>query len=52
MGEMIKPLRPDYNAQEIALKVQYYNILMELTYAYWIVQPTCYHEKLINLQPV
>jgi hypothetical protein len=34
MGEVIKAARPDYIAQEIALKIQYYNILREMTYAY------------------
>ena len=34
MGEVIKANRPDYIVQEIALKVQYYNILREMTYAY------------------
>ena len=34
MGEVIKAVRPDYITQEIALKVQYYNILREMTHAY------------------
>lgn len=34
MGEVIKAIRPDYIAQEIALKVQYYNIMREMTHAY------------------
>ena len=34
MGEVIKVVRSDYTAQEIALKVQYYNILMKITNAY------------------
>ena len=34
MGEVIKAVRPDYIAQEIALKVQYYNMLREVTHAY------------------
>jgi len=34
MGEVIKANRPDYIFQEIALKVQYYNILREMTHAY------------------
>ncbi|EQB68468.1 MAG: transposase, IS4 family protein [Thermoplasmatales archaeon Gpl] len=34
MEEIIKANRPDYIAQEIALKVQYYNILREITQAY------------------
>jgi transposase len=34
MGEVIKANRLDYIAQEIALKVQYYNILRGMTYAY------------------
>ncbi len=34
MGEVIKAVRPDYIAQEIALKVHYYNILREMTHAY------------------
>lgn len=29
MGEVIKAARPDYIAQEIALKVQYHNIMRE-----------------------
>ena len=34
MGEVIKAVRPDYIVQEIALKVQYYNVLREMTHAY------------------
>ena len=34
MGEVIKANRPDYIAQEIALKVQYYNEMRRMTYAY------------------
>lgn len=34
MGEVIKASRPDYIAHEIALNVQYYNILREMTHAY------------------
>ena len=34
MGEIIKANRPDYIAQEIALKVQYYNEMRRMTYAY------------------
>ena len=34
MGDTIKTNRPDYIAHEIALKVQYYNILREMKYAY------------------
>ena len=34
MGEVIKAVRPDYIAQEIALRVQYYNMLREVTHAY------------------
>ena len=34
MGEVIKANRPDYIVQEIALKVQYYNILRGMTHAY------------------
>ena len=34
MGEVIKAVRPNYIAQEIALKVQYYNKLREVTHAY------------------
>jgi len=34
MGEVIKAVRHDYIAQEIALKVQYYNITREMTHAY------------------
>jgi len=30
-GEVIKANRPDYIVQEIAMKVQYYNILKEMT---------------------
>ncbi len=32
--EVIKAVRPDYIVQEIALKVPYYNILLEMTHAY------------------
>ena len=31
MGEVIKANRPDYIVQEIAMKVQYYNILKDMT---------------------
>ena len=34
MGDVIKAVRPDYITQEIALKVQYYNLLREMTFAY------------------
>ena len=34
MGEVIKANRFDYIAQEIALKVLYYNIMREMTHAY------------------
>ena len=34
MGEVIKAVRPNYVAEEIALKVQYYNMLREVTHAY------------------
>lgn len=34
MGEVIKAVKPDYIVQEIALKVQYYNIMREMTHAY------------------
>ena len=34
MGEVIKANRPDYIVQEIALKVQYYNIMRGMTHAY------------------
>ncbi len=34
MGEVIKANRPDYIVQEIALKVQYYKVLREMTHAY------------------
>ena len=34
MGDVIKATTPDYIPQEIALKVQYYNILREMTHAY------------------
>ncbi|AKA48367.1 transposase [uncultured archaeon] len=34
MGEVIKAVRSDYIVQEIALKVQYYNIMREMTHAY------------------
>ena len=34
MGEMIKARRPEYIAEEIAMKVHYYNILRQMTEAY------------------
>ncbi len=34
MGEVIKAVKPEYIVQEIALKVQYYNIMREMTNAY------------------
>ncbi len=34
MGEVTKAVRPDYIAQEIALKGQYYNIMRGMTHAY------------------
>lgn len=34
MGEVIKAVRPDYIAQEMALKMQYYNIMTEMAHAY------------------
>jgi transposase len=34
MGEIIKAVKPEYIVQEIALKVQYYNIMREMTHAY------------------
>jgi len=34
MGEVIKAVRPEYIVQEIALKVQYYNLMREMTYTY------------------
>ena len=34
MGEIIKARRPEYTAQEIAMKVHYYNILRQMTEAY------------------
>ncbi len=34
MGEVIKAVKPEYIVQEIALKVQYYNIMREMTHAY------------------
>ena len=34
MGEAIKAVRPDFIAKEIALKVQYYNMLREVRHAY------------------
>jgi transposase len=34
MGEVIKAVRPDYIVQEIALKVQYYNIMRGMRHAY------------------
>ena len=34
MGEVIKANMPDYIVQEIALKVQYYNIMRGMTHAY------------------
>jgi len=33
-GENIKAGRPEYTAQEIAMKVHYYNIMREMTEAY------------------
>ena len=40
MGEVVKAVKPDYIVQEIALKVQYYNIMRVMTHAYRIVQRT------------
>jgi len=34
MGEIIKAGRPEYTAQEIAMKVHYYNILRQMKEAY------------------
>ncbi len=34
IGELIKAVRSDYIANEITLKVQCYNVLREMTYAY------------------
>jgi transposase len=34
MGDVTKTVRTDYITQDIALKVQYYNILREMTHAY------------------
>ena len=34
MGEIIKARRPEYIAQEIAMKVHYYNIMRSMTEAY------------------
>ncbi len=34
MGEVIKANRPDHIVIEIALNVQYYNVLREMTHAY------------------
>jgi len=34
MGEIIKARRPEYIAQEIAMKVHYYNILRQMAEAY------------------
>jgi len=34
MGEVIKAVKPEHIVQEIALKVQYYNIMREMTHAY------------------
>ena len=34
MGEIIKARRPEYIAQEIAMKAHYYNILRQMTEAY------------------
>jgi len=31
MGEIIKARRPEYIAQEIAMKVHYYNIMRQIT---------------------
>jgi hypothetical protein len=34
MGEIAKAKRPEYIAQEIAMKVHYYNILRQMTETY------------------
>jgi hypothetical protein len=34
IGEIIKAVKPEYIVQEIALKVQYYNIMKGMTHAY------------------
>ena len=34
MGEIIKARRPEYIAQEIAMKVHYYNIMRSMTEDY------------------
>ena len=34
MGEIIKARRPEYIAQEIAMKVHYYNIMRNMAEAY------------------
>ena len=34
MGEIIKAKRPEYIAQEIAMKVRYYNIMRSMTEDY------------------
>ena len=34
MGEIIKARRPEYIAQEIAMKVHYYNIMRSMTEVY------------------
>ena len=34
MGDVIKGNRPKYIAQEIAMKVHYYNILRKMTHVY------------------
>jgi hypothetical protein len=34
MGDVIETVRPEYIVQEIALKVQYYDIIEEMTYTY------------------
>ncbi len=36
MGEVIKAIMPDYFAQGIVLKVQFYNIMRAMTHAYLI----------------
>jgi hypothetical protein len=36
-------LKPEYNAQEITLKVQYHNVLREMTECHW---ETIYGRKL------
>ena len=47
MGEIIKAMRPEYIAQEIAMKVHYYNILRQMTEAYLLCNTLCNCKKFI-----